>query len=1303
MRKRILLVYLVVLLVIATAVLRSHYISDVLKGAILPEIEKATGTNMTTARMYINILPLYVEGENLVAADREGRRILSIKSAKAYIDLSGFLAGRADIRRLVVKSPQIKTDTLQVRQIVNRIRDYASVKKTGALKVDVLALEIQNGGGELTDKQSGATAEARGLDGEILLGRTRRIRASVKKVGVRTGGWPEIWGSANVILSLNGDKIHIRRLVFDTLGSTVRSSGEYGGKTGRLHTNASILLSSVKKIFGLKRDGFGRIKAGGTVSFGGGDIIVDLNVGGKFYIQTLMELLKVKERIEGLVDISGRIEGPLRHVTAAGRMTLREGNLFNVAVDSMSSRVSYAGGVMKFTDGYGRLYNGRAKVEAVIHLPVVNYYRVASEFSGIGSRQVFRLIGWDPGVQPGKVDGTLKTEGSKFDPHGQFKYRSTGDGKDILGRISTITGRYGMKDEVLSLEDVKLGTGLSSISVRGRVDIRNRTLSLDGRLATSDVTDISRPYYHGVRGSGAFAGKIGGTFDDPVIEGHASILKPVVKGYEADALDADFVYSKKLLEIEGLKVRGAAGALDLKGSVSFAHARELFDLSRPEYDLTSVMRNARMGQFVKIFYPGFRGTGSLSADMNIKGGGDNPSLWGVGSVEDAMIYGVAADIVSFGWRYSGGQLSFANMKVRRGASVLAMDGRIDSTGNFSFRASSDKVFLHDLIGKRMKGDVVFDLKTEGHGTFHDPVISLEARVAGGSLGDTPVGRGEISANIKDGDISLKAAILGGKVQVTARGRLEEELPWEASVEVLPGRYDLLLKAFLKNVPEDLLLDLGGSASLHGDRSHVSASAAVRQMNLSIYGRSFTSEKEILLRLDDRDLQMKDISLRSSDSLVSIEGDVVLGRQYNVILEGKTDLAPFKSLSAKIGLLKGRAEFVLSVAGDWETPQINGGFNIKEGSFALKNYPYRFSSLEGYLYMDNDRLVLQKLAGKFGGGDIALSGVMYMKRFSVKRFYVEAGLNNTTISFSKDFTVSFGGKLLLNGTPASRIISGDIKINRARYKERVEWKSWLLKARTPQSYKAEISDIGKTELNIRITGRDSIRIDNNVARADVSADVVLRGTIYHPVLLGRIESTDGTVYFRNNEFRITHGSADFSGAERLNPFLSIAAETEVKGYKIKLNLEGRLDRFNVSLSSEDPSLRDTDIVALLAVGQTGGELKGLEGGIGASEATSFVTGKLQDVFEERIKMLTGLDRFQIDPYVSKITGTIEPRVTVSKRLLGDRIFVTYASPVGSSEEQIVKLEYFLSRKISLIGVRDERGIVGGDIRFRFGFK
>ncbi len=118
---------------------------------------------------------------------------------------------------------------------------------------------------------------------------------------------------------------------------------------------------------------------------------------------------------------------------------------------------------------------------------------------------------------------------------------------------------------------------------------------------------------------------------------------------------------------------------------------------------------------------------------------------------------------------------------------------------------------------------------------------------------------------------------------------------------------------------------------------------------------------------------------------------------------------------------------------------------------------------------------------------------------------------------------------------------------------------------------------------------------------------------------------------------------------------------------------------------------------------GKELKGFEGGIGAGEATAFLTGKFQDVFEDRLRNITGFDRIQVDPYVSTSTGTVGPRVTVSKRLLGESLFVTYTSSVGSTEEQIIKLEYILGKNVALVGERDEKGGMGGDIKFRFEFK
>jgi len=61
------------------------------------------------------------------------------------------------------------------------------------------------------------------------------------------------------------------------------------------------------------------------------------------------------------------------------------------------------------------------------------------------------------------------------------------------------------------------------------------------------------------------------------------------------------------------------------------------------------------------------------------------------------------------------------------------------------------------------------------------------------------------------------------------------------------------------------------------------------------------------------------------------------------------------------------------------------------------------------------------------------------------------------------------------------------------------------------------------------------------------------------------------------------------------------------------------------------------------------------------------------------------------------------VTIGKRLLKDKLYVTYSTSVGTNEESIIKLEYIIDKNISLVGSKDQIGSVGGDVKFRFEFK
>ncbi|MBI5641826.1 MAG: translocation/assembly module TamB domain-containing protein [Nitrospirae bacterium] len=1287
---------------ISLFVLRGPHISNMLKKVILPELEMASGKKVIAQKIYVNLFPLFVEAKGLKIFDDDGERILLTQRVKAYLDLTGIFTRRIVIRRLVVREPIVTAGRSQVEEIVANVEKYAALIRPDAIKADIKAVEIQDGSGLLAEADQGTEAELKGVDGEIIIGDAQRLRISAKNLQVRKKGWPEIKTAVSLNLLVKGATVEVKKVEFNSFGSRLAGTGELAGEKGFLDTRLELLVMTIKNMFSLSESGEGKIQASGLIQLIKKDISVDLRLDGKFYIETLMELLGVKEKIRGLIDVRGAVKGPLNALRADGKAVLRKGNLFDVDVDSLSCNVSYADGLMRFREGDGSLYNGTAKVSASIELPVVNHYTVAVDFRNIDSLPVFKLIGWDPGIMPGKVIGTLSTTGAEFNPAGTFEYRSSEKGRDVLGRIQEITGKYAMQGSVIALAGMRLSTGQSQLAAEGSVDIEKELLDFRGTLKTADLTDVTSPYYSKVKGSGGFNGRITGSIDNPVIEGKVELLKPSFENYAVNDMTADVTYRKELLQIRDMTARGEGTTIKLSGGVSFRGSRDLFDLAGPEYKLSAYVKNASLEKFVRIFYPQFTGTGSLSSEMKVAGNNSNPKISGKASIADARVYYVPFDLATFAWSYADDRLLFEQIKIVRGRSSASADASLDPKGNFSYKASAERIYLSDIVKRDIKGDAIFSVKSEGRGSFDNPLISLNARMIEGSLKGKPVGSGMISASIKEKDIAVRAQLINERIQMTARGRLEKDMPWDAKIDIHSGRYDSIISAFLKDVPEDLILNLSGTALLHGDKNHVYATSSIKQLTLSMYGYSFTNDREIIFELKDRHLALEKISLRSGATSLHIDGSLVLGKEYNLVLEGSSALSPFKSLSTKISLLRGDADLVLAFSGDWENPRINGGVTVTNGSFGLKDYAYRVGSVNGYLYLDNDRIVLQKLSGKLSGGDVEITGIVYLKKFSPKRFYVEAVLDNITVSPSNDFTVNFGGNILYKGTPASQIISGDIGINRARYRERVEWKSWLLKTRKAEKYKADISNLEKAELNIRITGRDNIHIDNNVARAEVSADMILRGSLYRPVLLGRLETREGTVYFRNNEFRILHASADFSDPNRINPIIDIASETSVKGYKIKMNLEGQLDHFAMSLSS-DPVLKEMDILALLTVGQTGSQLKGIEGGVGAGEATSFVTGKLQDVLEERLRTITGLDRFQVDPHVSKRTGTVEPRVTVSKRLLGEKMFITYTSAVGSAEEQIIRLEYFLGKNVSLVGVRDERGILGSDIRFRFEFR
>ncbi|MEW6001848.1 MAG: translocation/assembly module TamB domain-containing protein [Nitrospirota bacterium] len=1310
------LLFFAILFGLIIFVSRGPYVSNTLKKLILPELEAASGQRVIAQKIYINLFPLFIEAKRVKLFDESGNRIIFADRVKGYPELSGVLNRQLSFRRLVIRRPDISSNREQVEKIIENVKAYLEKERKPFFRVKIKVVEITEATASLRDNESRSLIVMKGLGGEMILGKEQRLKTSIKGLDIRREGWPELTGNVNADFLFRKDEIEIKRLQIGSLGSRLQGSGFYSRGKGTLKTEIDLLVESVKRIFNLKQRGKGRISAKGEVRLGNqesriqvpklGDIFVDLKLKGDFYIQILIELLKVKGRVEGIVDFSGEMKGRLSDISGIARARLKKGNLFDIDVDSLTCDVVYQKDLMTFRNGKAELYNGEALAEASLNLPEADFYTLNVKFKSIDSKAALKLIGWEPEIPVGKVEGELSTSGTEFNPRGWFVYSAPGlpskpAPEDVLTRIKDIKGSYSVRNNILYLSDLKLSTSLSNLNVEGRVNLLEKTLNLRSRLETRDISDLTVPYYREIKGRGDMSGEITGTFQNPQFSGKAALSDTSIKEYKLGNVSSDFSYNKNLLHVHELSVISPEEEYRLKGKIYFPEAEKPFELSKPVYEMNASLKRAELKKVLDVLYKDLSSTGKLEADFNIRGKDKDIELDGNARIERLEVDKIPLDSVSMAFSYANEELSFRNTLVKRGKSILRAEGRFSSKGEFYYKASSDRILIRDIGLRDVPVDGLLSIQSEGQGTLDNPVVKMRTRVVESTFKGVPLGLSIIDADIKNRDISLKALLFDEKVKLNGTGLLDEKLPWSAQVEILPGRYDFIFGSILKEVPEDLQFNLRGHADLKGDRRNITATVDIDQMRLTLFGYNFSNDSNIKILVNNKKLSIQPLSLRSDSTSLRLRGSLEIGKEYDLLLDGSSSLSPLKGLSKKISLFRGDADFVFSIEGRWERPEINGGMNIVNGSFGLRDYYQHVSSINGYIYMDKDRIVVQRLSGKIGGGDIDVTGTVYLSAFKIKRFYLEADLSNISISVSKDFSLNLGGDLVYKGTADSQDISGDIKINRARYRERVEWEKWLF-ARAKERPKAEVSKFGMTELNIKVSGRENIYIDNNIARAPVTVDTVIRSTISRPVLLGRLESREGIVYFRNNEFRISHASADFVDPNRINPYIELRAEANVGGYNIKLNLEGQLAHFTLSLSSEPP-LEEMDILALLTVGQVGKQLKGLEGGIGAREATSFLTGRLQEVFEERLRTITGFERIRIEPYVSRTTGTVGSMVTISKRFADDRLLVTYSTYVGAPELYIIKLEYLLSKKVSLVGIRDELGGLGGDIKFRFEFK
>ncbi len=1300
--------------------IRGPYLSNSIKRILVPVFENATQERIIIDNAVVNVFPFYVQIKGFKLFDKDGNRLLWITKTRAYIDLLGLLSREIRIRKLTLKEPDVTVNETDIQRMLDNFKKSDLVGEEGKYRVTLKYVQLTDGKVSYVtaDKLSRFSGSSLYVD-MVPKGISYIITVLMKKGTLQLANQSELEGSFDGQFKIKKNKIQVTEFNLSSSGSSFSTDGEItlseDGRIedGSLSVRTQIQASTINVIYPLKEkkdaelsfEGFVKLFKRENSRWPG--CAVDLKTDSRFYLESLMEIIGVDDNITGELSLKGAITGTFPDIEGKGNARLTNAVLDTLPLDEVQGELTYKKKKFALHGFKAKTYDGVIEGDGHILIPSGNYMADA-HMSNISSPQWFKFIRWEPPFPEGKIFGDFKLyheTGQHLEIIADVNYRSTSRAEgNVMDRISSAAASVELRDNILWLTDMILSTGRTNLLLDGNVDFNKETLDLNLRLDSEDAADLTAPYFTELSAPVSFEGTAAGPERAPVIKGKIQAQAGSVHGIKFTKASADLSYTKSSLLVERLIITQDHAECDVSGTIDFRKAEGLFSFKAPFYKARAECRDVDIRPFVKEAYREIPVSGLVSGKVSFEGDSDNFVSPGEMNVHSGDIYGQVLDNVTVTYELRPKEIEFKSVKAVRAKSHLEAKGTLFFNKKYSVSVTSDSIRLTDLSAfKDSPFHMTFGLAVNGTGSIDNPDMKYTVKINESSLRDVPVGKGEITGTLNNDKLLAKGSFINGLIISEADAVLGDKIKWNINSIFRGGRYDFLLKGFMKEVPEDFLLTLEGRVKMEGQGNKMSIRSKFNSAAVSLYGYDLINREDIELELDDDELRIKSFALAGNKGDVFATGTVKLNSSYNLQVKGNMEVAPLRALSDKIVSLRGAGGFEINLTGPWIRPEIHGEIRFRDTTASITALPYKIGPVDGTFFLKKDRFTFDSVHSKFAGGTIDVSGAGYLDGLSLKRLSVSADINGIKIRPAEGLSTELGGKLFYDTSSKGTSLTGNINIIKARYTKRIEWKSWLLGLKQVNSERvAYPSFLEGASINVHIRGDDNILIDNNIARTPVKIALNLSGTIAEKGLLGRIEANEGTVYFRSREFNLLEGSSvTFVNPNIISPLFHIIAYTYIGDYYVKLNLDGTMDDFTLIFFS-DPPLSETETLALLTTGQTGKEGAGIEGGIAAGEATALLTGGIQDTVEEQVQYYTGFERFEIEPHTTA-EGAFVPRVTIGKRLFENKLYVIYSTAIGATEEDIIKVEYKIDKNLSLIGSRNEIGSPGADLKYRFEFK
>ena len=599
--------------------------------------------------------------------------------------------------------------------------------------------------------------------------------------------------------------------------------------------------------------------------------------------------------------------------------------------------------------------------------------------------------------------------------------------------------------------------------------------------------------------------------------------------------------------------------------------------------------------------------------------------------------------------------------------------------------------------------------------FHEDIKfekpTLDVKLTGLLSSPDAMGRLEIpkleAYGVKTGDFFVEAKYTGADGMFSLNGGFGKNVEFSAEIPDLDKekiKADASIKNFLYR-KDDIAVKLSLDAAIRGEK----VSIDFESLKAKAAGIVIHNTKPFEIAGDFTQLSITDKAY--------FEGDT-----NNFYLEGSLDLEKFDPylhangvfFMKKLGMkeeyrasnLDGKILFDIS----YKKSILDGKLNVVDFSYILQDPRIVLKNFNGTLLVENNKWTLESLSGNAGDGKLALTG--QGKGISpIENASLNISAVNLTGKYAMvgDFAVSANLDLIAFSEDQFSL-SGDMELKNIIYNQPLSLDSDFIKMISKLGKKKASSQLDKSnpiDLNLKITGKNNIRIRTNLIQSDLFLDLVLSGTTQKPDIDGTIVVKNGKIEYKQNDFTVTRGNIVFDGGG-INPYLDFESTRNVttkiqdtnKDFRITMTATGYpiYGELDITFDST-PQLDQEQLRSLLLWGNIGDEFSG-DLAIAAATDIMGITTEVRKNFK--------LSKFELVPKYSEYDEKTVLKFIAEKEIYRNLFLLLESNPADTTD-QIIELKYRAKLFEGILGWKNKDmlesnyGGIGFDLKLEYIFE